>query len=89
MRILIAEDDPASRLILEATVDQLGHEFASAADGEEAWRLFETSHIDAVISDLTMPRMNGVELCRGFAHAQLFNIHTLSFDLEHRQAPNF
>ena len=64
MRILIAEDDAGSRLILEATVAQLGHEFVSAADGEEAWRLFENGDIDAVISDRSMPRMNGIDLCR-------------------------
>ena len=38
MRILIAEDDEASRMILEAAVGQLGHESVSANDGAEGLR---------------------------------------------------
>jgi diguanylate cyclase (GGDEF)-like protein len=64
MRILIAEDDEASRMILEAAVRQLGHESVSANDGAEAWRLFQLGKVDAVISDRAMPVMDGFELCR-------------------------
>ena len=64
MRILIAEDDEASRMILEAAVRQLGHESVSANDGAEAWRLFQLGKVDAVISDRSMPVMDGFELCR-------------------------
>jgi diguanylate cyclase (GGDEF)-like protein len=64
MRILIAEDDTVSRLLIEAKVAQLGHDFVSAADGEEAWQLFQENSIDVVISDRSMPGMNGLELCR-------------------------
>ncbi len=64
MRILVAEDDTASRLIIEAAVTSLGHECITAKSGEEAWRLFETVDVDVVISDRSMPRMDGIELCR-------------------------
>lgn len=64
MRILIAEDDRASRLILEAAVSRLGHDFVAAVDGEMAWRLFQTTKVDAVISDRSMPFVDGLELCR-------------------------
>ncbi|MBR1147719.1 diguanylate cyclase domain-containing protein [Bradyrhizobium sp. AUGA SZCCT0431] len=64
MRILVAEDDAGSRRILEAAVTSLGHECVAAIDGEEAWRLFETVDVDAVISDRMMPEMDGIELCR-------------------------
>jgi len=64
MRILIAEDDSTSRLIVEAAVAQLGHEFVSAKDGQEAWRLFNIGKTDVVVSDRSMPLMDGLELCR-------------------------
>src|SRR6476661_5950964 len=64
MRILVAEDDAGSRWILEAAVTSLGHECVAAIDGEEAWRLFQTIDVDAVISDRMMPKTDGVELCR-------------------------
>ncbi|MDB5539057.1 MAG: hypothetical protein JWQ89_784 [Devosia sp.] len=40
MRILIAEDDATSRLIVEALVRQLGHEAVTIEDGDEAWTAF-------------------------------------------------
>ena len=64
MRILIAEDHDATRLILEAAVRSLGHDCVAASDGDEAWQLFQNVDVDTVISDRMMPGMDGVELCR-------------------------
>ena len=64
MRILIAEDDAASRLILEAALAGLGHEVIAATDGEQAWQLFQSEKVEAIISDREMPRLNGLDLCR-------------------------
>lgn len=64
MHILIAEDDAISRLILEIAVKKFGHACTTARDGCEAWRLFQESPFDAIISDWMMPGMDGVELCR-------------------------
>ena len=64
MRILVAEDDKTSRLIIEAAVTSLGHECIVATSGEEAWRLFETVDVEVIISDRMMPGMDGLELCR-------------------------
>src|ERR1700730_18625473 len=64
MRILAAEDDAASCLILEAAVTSLGHDCVVATNGEEASRLFSTVDVDAVISDRMIPGMDGVGLCR-------------------------
>jgi two-component system, cell cycle response regulator len=64
MRILVAEDDAATRLVLQAAVKSLGHDCVVATSGEEAWRLFETVDVEAVISDRMMPGMDGIELCR-------------------------
>jgi two-component system cell cycle response regulator len=64
VRILIAEDDTASRLILEAALAGLGHEVIAATDGEQAWRMFQSEKVEAIISDREMPGLNGVDLCR-------------------------
>lgn len=64
MRILIAEDDPGSRLILQMAVEQFGHECLIAEDGLEAWTLFRSAQVEVIISDWMMPGMDGIELCR-------------------------
>ena len=65
MKILIAEDDAVSRMILQRAVEKSGHECLAAEDGERAWELYrETPEVDAIISDWMMPGMDGLELCR-------------------------
>jgi two-component system cell cycle response regulator len=64
VRILIAEDDATSRLILEAALAAFGHEVVAATDGEQAWQMFQSEKVEAIISDREMPGLNGVDLCR-------------------------
>ncbi|MBM3841353.1 MAG: response regulator, partial [Verrucomicrobia bacterium] len=64
MRILIAEDDTTSRLLLEATLQKLGHEVAAASNGQEAWEAFQRDYFPVVISDWMMPELDGPTLCR-------------------------
>ena len=64
MKILIAEDDPVSRRILEETLKGWGHEVVAAVNGVEAWGLFEQGGVSFIISDWMMPEMDGAELCR-------------------------
>jgi diguanylate cyclase (GGDEF)-like protein len=63
MKILIAEDDTVSRLILQKAIEKLGHECLSAADGAEAWQLYQHTTVDVVVSDWMMPGLDGRELC--------------------------
>ncbi len=63
MRILIAEDDPTSRLVLLKTLEKLGYETFAAKDGAEAWTMFQQQRPQVVITDWMMPRMDGLELC--------------------------
>jgi CheY-like chemotaxis protein len=65
MRILIAEDDKISRDLLRLFIDtEKRHTFVQANDGEEALRLLKdtTNKIDLLITDFTMPRMDGLTL---------------------------
>ncbi len=64
MRVLIAEDDPISRHLLQRTLEQWGYEVVAAPDGAEAWRLFESADFPLVISDWVMPEIDGLELVR-------------------------
>jgi CheY-like chemotaxis protein len=51
MNVLIAEDVAVSRRILQLAVERHGHTCLVAANGAEAWTLFEHHDVDAVITD--------------------------------------
>lgn len=64
MKILIADDDAASRLLLGALLKKLGHTVIAVADGHAAWQAWQEEAPALVISDWMMPGMDGLELCR-------------------------
>jgi two-component system cell cycle response regulator len=64
MRILIADDDATSRVLLKAVASKLGHECLAAKDGSSAWELLATGGIDVLLTDWMMPGVAGPELCR-------------------------
>lgn len=64
MRILIAEDDPLSRLALSDFLIDLGYEVASCENGEKAFEKFVDQPFDMVITDIKMPKMDGIELLK-------------------------
>jgi DNA-binding response OmpR family regulator len=70
MNILIVDDEPTSRLILEATLKRLGHQTGTARDGQQALEAFKLGRFQVVISDQLMPGMDGLELCRRVRGAQ-------------------
>jgi diguanylate cyclase (GGDEF)-like protein len=64
VRILVAEDDPTSALILRRSVERLGHECTVRRDGCEAWERYVEDSPDVLITDWMMPGMDGPELVR-------------------------
>ena len=64
MRVLIAEDDPVSALLLRRTIEREGHEVSVAVDGTAAWQSFLEERPQLLISDWMMPGLDGPELCR-------------------------
>src|SRR5947209_14779735 len=64
MNVLIAEDDPVSRLLLQGHLHKWGHEVTAATTGGDAWRLFQEGTYPLVVSDWMMPEMDGPELVR-------------------------
>lgn len=61
-RILVVDDDPQLRALLVDTLQSLGYEAKGVADGVEALSSLRTQPADIVISDISMPRMDGIEL---------------------------
>ena len=64
MNILIVDDDPLLRTLLHTALTRLGHQVSAAQDGIEALSFLEKCAVPLVISDILMPRMDGLELCR-------------------------
>jgi two-component system cell cycle response regulator len=64
LRVLIVDDDADSREMMENVVGVLGHHCVGAKDGVEALAMQAARTVDVILSDWSMPEMNGVELCR-------------------------
>ena len=62
--ILIAEDNPVSRKLMEMMLRQEGYEVVSAKDGREALKVFKERFFPIILTDWEMPEMDGLELCR-------------------------
>ncbi len=60
-------------MLLQANLQKLGHSCLSAEDGAEAWELYQENEVEVIITDMVMPGMDGIELCRrvrGFTGAK-------------------
>jgi DNA-binding response OmpR family regulator len=65
MKVLVAEDDRASRVVLEKYLEKWGYEVVSAKNGLEAWEVMKHDDCPRIaILDWMMPEMSGVEVCR-------------------------
>jgi DNA-binding response OmpR family regulator len=62
--VLVVDDDPIVREVLSSYLLRAGLEVAEAGDGEAALRAFEAGHPDLVVLDLTLPRIDGLEVFR-------------------------
>jgi len=63
MKLLIVDDIETNRKVLRVTFQAEGHTTLEAADGLEALQILEREPVDAVLSDILMPRMDGYRLC--------------------------
>lgn len=64
MKVLIAEDDRDSRELLAWMLEKLGYQVVAATNGKEAWDAYRKGRFRLVISDVLMPEIDGLELCR-------------------------
>lgn len=69
-KVLIIDDDASLQTVLEIALQQAGFDVVLAGNGEEGIAQLAATHPDAVVSDLMMPQMDGVQFVRTI-HEQL------------------
>ncbi len=63
-RVLVADDDPDVRELLARGLRAVGYEVVHARDGREAVELLDRESVDAIVTDIAMPEMSGIQLLR-------------------------
>ena len=68
MKVLIADDDDDARLVQAQALKACGYSVVTACDGAQALEKAKQQHLDLIISDILMPKMDGFALCREIKH---------------------
>ena len=84
-RILLADDEPAIRKVVRDALEREGHEVVSAIDGREALDRFDDGRFDLVVTDLAMPRVDGLELVKEIRRRSSLPILVLTVRGEERE----
>ncbi len=82
--ILVVDDEPQITRVLRTTLNAQGYDLRVANDGETALEIMKDFAPDLVITDLAMPHMNGIELCRRLREISQVPILVLSVRGEER-----
>ena len=77
MNLLIVDDIATNRKLLRVTLEAEGYNTLEAADGVEALQILARETVDAVISDILMPNMDGFRLCHEIRKSE--RLHALPF----------
>jgi two-component system KDP operon response regulator KdpE len=83
-RVLVVDDEPQITRVLRTVLTSQGYQVRTAAEGEAALTNFKEWNPELVITDLYMPHMNGVELCRRIRAVSTVPIIVLSVKGEER-----
>ena len=63
-KVLVVDDDSILRTVLKHTLEQQGYQVKTVHSGKEALNVFERDVPDLIVSDVSMPEMDGFEFCR-------------------------
>ena len=63
-KILLIEDEPDQRMMVEIRLEAAGYEIIAAADGEEGLKKAYEGKPDLILLDIVMPKMDGYEVCK-------------------------
>ncbi len=77
MRILVVDDEKIKRVTLADDLAAQGYEVVAAADGEEALKQLAAGRFDVVVTDLKMPKIDGIELLRRIKHGPLADVEVI------------
>jgi len=83
-RVLVVDDEPQITRVLRTVLTSQGYQVQTAAEGEAALSNFADFHPELVITDLYMPHMDGIELCRRIRAISTVPIIVLSVKGEER-----
>jgi DNA-binding response OmpR family regulator len=83
-RVLVVDDEPQITRVLKTVLSSQGYQVRTAAEGESALTNFKEWSPELVITDLYMPHMDGVELCRRIREVSTVPIIVLSVKGEER-----
>jgi two-component system chemotaxis sensor kinase CheA len=64
VHVLVAEDTMTTRALERSMLLAAGYAVSTAVDGADAWEQLQLAPVDLLVSDVDMPRLNGIELCR-------------------------
>jgi two-component system KDP operon response regulator KdpE len=84
-RVLVADDEPAIRKVVRDALERDGHEVVAAIDGQEALERFEEGTFDLVVTDLAMPRVDGLELVKEIRRRSAVPVLVLTVRGEERE----
>jgi two-component system KDP operon response regulator KdpE len=84
-RVLVADDEPAIRKVVRDALERDGHEVVAAIDGQEALERFEEGTFDLVVTDLAMPRVDGLELVKEIRRSSAVPVLVLTVRGEERE----
>src|SRR5215471_12723668 len=83
-RVLVVDDEPQITRVLKTVLSSQGYQVRTAAEGESALSNFKEWSPELVITDLYMPHMDGIELCRRIREVSAVPIIVLSVKGEER-----
>jgi two-component system chemotaxis sensor kinase CheA len=89
-RVLVVDDSITTRTLEQSVFSAAGFEVETAVDGADAWRMIEQGKYDLVVTDVEMPRLDGLQLCERIrasaTHARLPVILVTSLDKPEQRA---
>ena len=77
MRILVADDEKIKRVTLAHDLAAQGHEVVTASDGEDALQQLSSGRFDVVVTDLKMPKVDGIELLKRIKQDRIADVEVI------------